>query len=130
MLLTGLDGVGKTTILFQMKSGDVVPTVPTLGINVETFQHQNIIFEMVDPGLDEEKRPVWVDNCQNIDAIIFVVDSTDGDRLDPAVESGTTVEQLRTALLELEEVLNNDELGNIPILILANKQDSSRSAYH
>ena len=35
MLLLGLDGAGKTTILYAMKLGTAIRTTPTIGFNVE-----------------------------------------------------------------------------------------------
>jgi GTPase SAR1 family protein len=32
ILMVGLDGAGKTTILYKLKLGEVVNTVPTIGI--------------------------------------------------------------------------------------------------
>jgi GTPase SAR1 family protein len=36
VLMVGLDASGKTTLLYQMKLGEVVTTIPTIGFNVET----------------------------------------------------------------------------------------------
>lgn len=36
ILMVGLDAAGKTTILYKLKMGEVVSTVPTIGFNVET----------------------------------------------------------------------------------------------
>lgn len=36
ILMVGLDAAGKTTILYKLKMGEVVATVPTIGFNVET----------------------------------------------------------------------------------------------
>lgn len=38
MLVLGLDNAGKTTILYKLKLGEVVRTIPTIGFNVETVQ--------------------------------------------------------------------------------------------
>ena len=38
LLMLGLDAAGKTTILYKMKLNEVVNTIPTIGLNVETFQ--------------------------------------------------------------------------------------------
>jgi GTPase SAR1 family protein len=35
-LMLGLDGAGKTTLMYKMKLGEVVTTIPTIGFNVET----------------------------------------------------------------------------------------------
>lgn len=34
--MLGLDAAGKTTIVYKLKLGDVVTTIPTVGFNVET----------------------------------------------------------------------------------------------
>ena len=33
-LMLGLDGAGKTTILYKLKIGEVVSSIPTIGFNV------------------------------------------------------------------------------------------------
>ena len=37
VLMLGLDAAGKTTILYLLKIGDVVSSVPTIGFNVEVL---------------------------------------------------------------------------------------------
>ncbi len=39
ILMVGLDAAGKTTILYKLKLGEVVTTIPTIGFNVETVRH-------------------------------------------------------------------------------------------
>ena len=36
------DGAGKTTILYKMKLGEIVTTIPTIGFNVETVEYKNL----------------------------------------------------------------------------------------
>ena len=33
VLMVGLDGAGKTTILYKLKLGEVITTIPTIGIS-------------------------------------------------------------------------------------------------
>lgn len=40
--LLGLNAAGKTTILYRLKSGDLVDTEPTKGFNVETIVYRQI----------------------------------------------------------------------------------------
>ena len=35
-MIQGLDSAGKTTILYRLKLGELVTTIPTIGFNVET----------------------------------------------------------------------------------------------
>ena len=39
ILMLGLDAAGKTTILYQLKIGEVITTIPTIGFNVEVNSH-------------------------------------------------------------------------------------------
>ena len=48
--MVGLDAAGKTTILYKLKLGDVVTTIPTIGFNVETVEYKNIEFTVWDIG--------------------------------------------------------------------------------
>ena len=50
ILMNGLDAAGKTTILYKLKLGDVVATIPTIGFNVETIEYKNIYFTCWDVG--------------------------------------------------------------------------------
>ena len=36
------DAAGKTTILYKMKLGEIVTTIPTIGFNVETVEYKNL----------------------------------------------------------------------------------------
>lgn len=56
------------------------------------------------------QRPLWRHYYQNTDAIVFVVDSNDRDRIDDAKE-------------ELQRVLAEDEMKDAVLLVFANKQD-------
>ena len=44
ILMVGLDAAGKTTVLYKLKLGEQVTTIPTIGFNVETVQYKNIHF--------------------------------------------------------------------------------------
>ena len=49
-LMLGLDAAGKTTILYKLKLGEVVSSVPTIGFNVETVEFQKVKFTVWDVG--------------------------------------------------------------------------------
>merc|ERR1712124_160271 len=82
MLMLGLDAAGKTTILYKLKLGEVVTTIPTIGFNVETVEYRNINFTVWDVGGQDKIRPLWRHYYQNTQAVIFVVDSSDRERLE------------------------------------------------
>ncbi|XP_052305156.1 ADP-ribosylation factor 1 isoform X2 [Populus trichocarpa] len=81
ILVLGLDNAGKTTILYRLQMGEVVSTIPTIGFNVETVQYNNIKFQVWDLGGQTSIRPYWRCYFPNTQAIIYVVDSSDVDRL-------------------------------------------------
>jgi len=84
VLILGLDNAGKTTILYRLQVDEPVTTVPTIGFNVETLRYKNIKFQVWDLGGQTSIRPYWRCYYPNTDAIIFVVDSTDVERLELA----------------------------------------------
>ena len=50
ILMVGLDAAGKTTILYKLKLGEIVSSVPTIGFNVEKVEYKNISFTVWDIG--------------------------------------------------------------------------------
>jgi ADP-ribosylation factor protein 1 len=44
ILMVGLDAAGKTTILYKLKLGEVVATIPTFGINFILFASLSFFF--------------------------------------------------------------------------------------
>jgi GTPase SAR1 family protein len=40
VLMIGLDAAGKTSILYQLKLGEIVQTIPTIGFNVEDILYK------------------------------------------------------------------------------------------
>jgi ADP-ribosylation factor protein 1 len=81
ILMVGLDAAGKTTILYKLKLGEIVTTIPTIGFNVETVEYKNISFTVWDVGGQDKIRPLWRHYFQNTQGLIFVVDSNDRDRV-------------------------------------------------
>ncbi|KAG5513382.1 hypothetical protein PMAC_001445 [Pneumocystis sp. 'macacae'] len=110
ILMVGLDAAGKTTILYKLKLGEIVTTIPTIGFNVETVEYKNISFTVWDVGGQDKIRPLWRHYFQNTQGIIFVVDSNDRERVSEARE-------------ELMRMLSEDELRDAVLLVFANKQD-------
>lgn len=112
ILILGLSGAGKTTILYQLKDGETVQTVPTVDFNFEILEYKDKglkanVFDLA--GLD--KNAV---NCKNhynnTDGLIFVVDSNDRDKIEDAA-------------VELKKILAEEKLKGCPVLVIANKED-------
>merc|ERR1712072_990590 len=110
ILMVGLDAAGKTTVLYKLKLGEIVTTIPTIGFNVETVEYKNISFTVWDVGGQDKIRPLWRHYFQNTQGLIFVVDSNDRERIGEARD-------------ELMRMLAEDELREAVLLIFANKQD-------
>ena len=49
----------QTTILYKLKLGEVVTTIPTIGFNVETVEYKNISFTVWDVGGQDKVRYFW-----------------------------------------------------------------------
>jgi len=110
ILILGLDGAGKTTILYKLQCGEVVTTIPTIGFNVETVTHKNVKFQVWDLGGQTSIRPYWRCYYANTNAVVFVIDSADTQRISIARD-------------ELLAILNEEDLKSCSVVILANKQD-------
>ncbi|MQM08211.1 hypothetical protein Taro_041066, partial [Colocasia esculenta] len=59
ILMVGLDAAGKTTILYKLKLGEIVTTIPTIGFNVETVEYKNISFTVWDVGGQDKVLPCF-----------------------------------------------------------------------
>eukprot|EP00918_Siedleckia_nematoides_P003327 GHVU01007498.1.p2 GENE.GHVU01007498.1~~GHVU01007498.1.p2 ORF type:complete len:181 (+),score=44.34 GHVU01007498.1:365-907(+) len=110
ILILGLDNAGKTTILYRLHSDEVVQTIPTIGFNVETLQYKNVKMQAWDLGGQTSIRPFWRCYYPNTDAVIYVVDAAD-------------VERMQSTKKELKLVLEEEELKDATLLVVANKQD-------
>ncbi|KAL0608668.1 ADP-ribosylation factor 1 [Plecturocebus cupreus] len=139
ILMVGLDAAGKTTILYKLKLGEIVTTIPTIGFNVETVEYKNISFTVWDVGGQDKIRPLWRHYFQNTQeraaspqmrrgscvpltvntgcsaGLIFVVDSNDRERVNEARE-------------ELMRMLAEDELRDAVLLVFANKQVAAQAS--
>ena len=110
ILMLGLDGAGKTTILYKFKYDSVERTIPTIGFNVEQINYKNINFTVWDIGGQDKLRPLWKHYYSGVNAVIFVIDSNDKDRYHEMMD-------------EILMLYNEDELKNLPFLFYANKCD-------
>lgn len=110
ILMLGLDSAGKTTILYKLKLDTIISTIPTVGFNVENVKFKSLNMTIWDVGGQEKIRPLWRHYYNNIDAIIFIIDSNDIGRMDEVKH-------------ELQYLTSEKQLKNAVLLILCNKQD-------
>ena len=110
ILILGLDNAGKTTLLYKLQLNQVIETVPTIGFNVETVTYKNLKLQVWDLGGQGTIRPYWRCYYPNTNAVIYVVDSADKERIDIAKQ-------------EMYAMLQESDLRGVPLLVFANKQD-------
>ncbi|KAM9604535.1 ADP-ribosylation factor-like protein 14 [Trichechus inunguis] len=111
ILLLGLDSAGKSTLLYRLKLAHSIVTIPTIGFNVEMIElEKSLSLTVWDIGGQEKMRAVWDYYCENTDGLVYVVDSTDKRRLEDSRR-------------EFEHILKNEHIKNVPVVLLANKQD-------
>ena len=111
VLMLGLDAAGKTTILYKLQLNELVTSIPTIGFNVEQLKYKGLDMTIWDVGGQDKIRALWRFYFENTDALIYVVDSADPDRLVEARD-------------ELHKMCADDALRNACVLVLANKQDA------
>ena len=117
VLVVGLDGAGKTTIVQRLKYGvsEDMEVIPTIGFNIECVEYKKMIFSLWDLGGAKETRSFWRFYYEGSQGIIFVFDST---------SDALRVEEARE---DLHRLLTEHELWDAPLLIMANKQDEPRA---
>lgn len=108
ILVLGLDNAGKTTILKTLSNEDIKNITPTHGFNIRNLSHEGFKLSVWDVGGQKALRPYWANYYENTDALVYVIDSSDSKRLKEAGE-------------ELENLLGEKSLANVPLLIFANK---------
>ncbi|XP_014743750.1 PREDICTED: ADP-ribosylation factor-like protein 9 isoform X2 [Sturnus vulgaris] len=109
ILVLGLDGAGKTSILHSLATNHVKRSVaPTEGFNAICINTEEFQMEFLEIGGSEPLRSYWKMYLPKVLLLVYVVDSADHARLPMA-------KQL------LHQLIQNN--STLPIVVLANKQD-------
>ncbi len=104
--ILGLSGSGKTTILYYLKLGEIVQTIPSIGFNVETVDAATSSgkpFKMTGWDVGTGCGITYLYGLIRIyistsDAIIWVVDGSDRESLAESIEA-------------LQRIVNDDSTG-------------------
>jgi len=114
ILLLGIDNAGKTSLLHKLKYGLLRSVIPTQRAKLEQVDFKHVHFRAWDLGGHAQVRGMWSEYYLHADAVVFMVDSAD-------------VERMLECKSELLSLLQDSALGNTPFLILANKCDLKES---
>ncbi|TFY69139.1 hypothetical protein EVG20_g3277 [Dentipellis fragilis] len=121
VIILGLDGAGKTTLLEKIKTlyNDVpgLPAdkiAPTVGQNTGKISLPSTILQLWDLGGQKGIRSIWPRYYDDCHAVVYVVDAEDRERLSEGWEV-------------FDNVLSAPQILGVPLLLLANKQDSPQS---
>ncbi|KAI0268847.1 P-loop containing nucleoside triphosphate hydrolase protein [Gloeopeniophorella convolvens] len=118
VIIIGLDGVGKTTLLEKIKTiyndtpglpADKI--APTVGQNTGKIALPSTILQFWDLGGQRGIRSIWPRYYDDCHAVVYVVDADDRERLSEGWEVFDTV-------------LSAPQILGVPLLLLANKQDA------
>ncbi|ETW80477.1 hypothetical protein HETIRDRAFT_169233 [Heterobasidion irregulare TC 32-1] len=121
VIIVGLDGAGKTTLLEKIKtfyndtpglSPDKI--APTVGQNTGRITLPSTILQFWDLGGQRGIRSIWPRYYDDCHAVVYVIDADDRERLSEGWEV-------------FESVLSSPQILGVPLLLLANKQDSPQS---
>ncbi|XP_033126403.1 ADP-ribosylation factor-like protein 3 [Anneissia japonica] len=111
ILVLGLDGAGKSTLLGCLNSLQAPDdTKPTEGFNVMCIQTESVTLNIWEVGGTENVRSYWSNFIQGTQVLMFVVDASDKERLGEAKT-------------ELQKLITDKRLKNVPLILVANKQD-------
>lgn len=110
----GLDNAGKSTLLTLLATGRITQLDPTKHTHQESLTINKAKINAYDLGGHKAMRKMWREYFMKIDGIVYLVDASDPSRFDESKA-------------EFDAIINSDEIGNVPIVILGNKIDKKEA---
>uniref|UniRef100_A0A915ISI3 ADP-ribosylation factor-related protein 1 n=1 Tax=Romanomermis culicivorax TaxID=13658 RepID=A0A915ISI3_ROMCU len=125
VVILGLDNAGKTTFLEQTKTKfnanykmlNPKKITSTVGLNIGKIDIGAVRLNFWDLGGQEELQSLWDKYYAECHGVIFVVDSTDKERLKESHQA-------------FDKMLNSDVLKGVPLILICNKQDLQSTLQH
>ncbi|KAJ8269364.1 hypothetical protein COCON_G00119710 [Conger conger] len=109
VLVLGLDGAGKTSLVHCLATGTLEQNVaPTKGFNAVSINKEDLKIEFLEIGGSEDLRAYWKMYLCKAEVLVYVVDSSDSARFP-------------LAKMHLHELIA--EHPRLSLVVLANKQD-------
>uniref|UniRef100_A0A8D3BR05 ADP-ribosylation factor-like protein 13B n=1 Tax=Scophthalmus maximus TaxID=52904 RepID=A0A8D3BR05_SCOMX len=110
LLMVGLDNAGKTATVRGIQGDDPHDVAPTVGFSKVDLKQGKFEVTIFDLGGGKRIRGIWKNYYSESHGVVFVVDSSDIQRIQETREA-------------LAEVLQHPRMSGKPVLVLANKQD-------
>ncbi len=85
LVILGLPNAGKTTFVNRVLTGQFKPSFPTMGVQVESVEIGDALFNIFDLGGHESfRKTIWLTYLNLAYGMLFFLDSTDKENLDKA----------------------------------------------
>ena len=110
VLFLGLDNAGKTTTVQYLSSSTISQVAPTQIPTQITAKIGKCTVNITDLGGHGHARSMWKDYLLRVDGVVFFISSTERDRFLEAKQ-------------QLDGLLSDEGIANVPILILGTKID-------
>ncbi|XP_060689008.1 ADP-ribosylation factor-like protein 13B isoform X2 [Hemiscyllium ocellatum] len=110
LVMVGLDNAGKTATVKGIQGESLEDLAPTVGFSRIDLKQDKFEVTIFDLGGGKRIRGIWKNYYSESFGVIFVVDSSDVDRIEEAKDI-------------VAEVIRHPKISGKPVLVLANKQD-------
>lgn len=110
LVMVGLDNAGKTATVRGIQGESPQDVAPTVGFSKVDLKQGKFEVTIFDLGGGKRIRGIWKNYYSESHGVVFVVDSSDVQRIQETRET-------------MAEVLHHPRIAGKPVLVLANKQD-------